>query len=301
MTRHCMQGVLPVLVAPVLALAQGLPAADLMRGDVDGSGRIAVSDAIRILLHLFQGDGSAVSCEDAADVDDSGALDLADAIHLLSGLFLGGPVPAAPFPACGSDPTEDELGCDEACPPLSVYFGKEFRADGLFFVIDHSGTAVNAGGLMRAKSETERLIVALPPGIELGIIFSAGAFIAFPTNGRPAESTEEMKASAISFVRNMSSGRGSCDMPALLAALEFVRNSRGRSPAVFYVTDGLGSCMGAEESAYHHLLIETVTAANAGLARIHTFQVSPDNQLHDRFLEDLALRNGGTYTELPPP
>jgi hypothetical protein len=43
-------------------------------------------------------------------------------------------------------------------------------------------------------------------------------------------------------------------------------------------------------------LLETVTAQNAGLVRIHTFQVSPGTRFYDQFLEQLALRNGGTYT-----
>ena len=278
-----------------------LPAADFLRGDVDGSGRIAIPDAIRILLHLFQGDGLAVPCADAADADDSGTIDLADAIHLLSGLFLGGPAPAAPFPGCGADPTEDALGCEEACPPLSVYFGKEFRADGLFFVIDRSGTMQDNGELTRAKQETERLVEGLPPGTELGIIFSDANVLAFPTGEQPAESTEEMKASALAFIRGTPGGSGSCDMGSLLRALNFARNSHGRSAAVFYVTNGGGTCNGADELQYLQKLLETVTAYNAGLARIHTFQVSPGIEALDEFLQDLAHRNGGTYTPLPPP
>jgi hypothetical protein len=301
MTRHRLRSVFSVLAAFVLVLPRDLPAADFLRGDVDGSGRVAVSDAIRILLHLFQGDASAVPCADAADADDSGAIDLADAIRLLSGLFQGGSAPAAPFPGCGADPTDDALGCEEACPPLSVYFEKEFREDGLFFVIDRSGTMQDNGELGRAKQETERLIEALPTGVEFGIIFSDANRIRFPFNGQPAESTEEMKASAVAFIQGTPGGSGSCDLPSLLTALDFARASRALSSAVFYVTDGGGTCSGAEESAYLERLRDTVTAQNAGLARIHTFQVSPGRQLQDSHLEDLALRNGGTYTPLPPP
>jgi len=280
------------LLAGILGLSGSLPAVDFLRGDVDGSGRIAVSDAIRILVHLFQSDASAIPCADAADADDSGAIDLADAVRILAGLFLGGPAPAAPFPPCGADPTEDALGCEEACPPASVYLGREFRADGLFFVIDRSGTMQDSGELARVKIETELLIQALPLGVEFGIILFAGDVIAFPGNGRPAESTDEMKASAVAFIRNTPGGAGTCGLPALLEALEFARNSRGRSPAVFYVSDGGCTCQGADYGAYVTELIETVTAKNAGLARIHTFAVM-------EFLEQLALRNGGTYTEAP--
>ena len=284
-----------------LALSgSGLAAADFLRGDVDGSGRVAVLDAIRILFHLFQGDLTAVPCADAADVDDSGAIDMADPIRVLSGLFQGGPAPAAPFPACGADPTEDALGCEEACPPISVYFGKEFRADGLFFVIDRSGNMQAMGNFTRAKRETERLIQGLSPRVEFAIVFADANVLRFPSNDQPAESTEEMKASAVAFVRAVPGGSGSCDMKSLLLALDFARNSRGRSLAVFYVTDGGGTCTGTEQE-YLGTLRETVTARNAGLARIHTFQVSPGSALRDGHLQELANRNGGTYTEIPPP
>jgi len=80
------------------------------RGEVSSDGTINISDAVVILMYLFAG-GSA-SCLDAADVDDSGGTDLADAIRLLMYLFADGPAPAAPFPACGLDPTPaDAVDC----------------------------------------------------------------------------------------------------------------------------------------------------------------------------------------------
>ena len=286
------------LLAAILGLSGGLPATDFLRGDVDGSGRIAVSDAIRILAHLFQGDGAAVPCADAADTNDSGLIELADASQLLSGLFLGGPAPAAPFPACGEDPTEDALGCDQACPPASVYFGKEFRADGLIVVIDHGGAMEDSGELVRAKAETSRWIERLTVGVEFALIFFRAEVIAFPTTGTPAESTDEMTASAADFMRNAPRSGGNCVLPALLVALEFARKMRGRNPAVLYVSDGGGTCEGADEVPYLAEVLETVTTANAGIARIHTFQPGTISTLMGRrFLEQLAIRNGGTHTE----
>ena len=274
-----------------------IPAADFLRGDVDGSGRLAVSDAIRTLLHLFQGDSAAVPCADAADTDDSGGIDLADAVHLLSGLFLGGPVPAAPFPACGEDPTEDALGCEEACPPMIVYLERELRADGLFVVIDRSERMLVSGDLARVKMETERLIQALPLGVEFGVIFFAADVIAFPGNGTPAESTDAMKASGLAFIRNTPGARSgeTCGLAALLEALEFAKSARGRNPAILYVSAGGATCMGEDEAANARQLLETVTAENAGLARIHTFACSG----FGNFLEELARRNGGTAPMCP--
>lgn len=93
------------------------PAPRLRRGAVTaGDARVDVSDAVEILRHLFSGE--ILRCEDAADIDDSGTIIITDAIVLLQYLFSGGPAPAAPFPACAADPTEDDLGCEEppSCP-----------------------------------------------------------------------------------------------------------------------------------------------------------------------------------------
>ncbi len=80
-----------------------------VRGDVDGNGRIQVTDAIGVLLHLFA--GKPANCEDAADVDDDGELRGSDAVRLLSYLFQRGEAPPAPFPALGTDPTPDGIEC----------------------------------------------------------------------------------------------------------------------------------------------------------------------------------------------
>jgi len=66
---------------------------------------------------LFTGTAT-LSCLKAGDANDSGVLDLSDGVYLLAYLFLGGPAPPAPFPDCGTDPTDDELDCAsyEGCP-----------------------------------------------------------------------------------------------------------------------------------------------------------------------------------------
>jgi hypothetical protein len=88
-----------------------------IRGDVDGSGALEVTDAIMLLGHLFLG-GSA-DCPAAAQVTGPGAPNIADAIVILGFLFTGGLPPAPPFPACGPDPGGDDAdawckrtGCD---------------------------------------------------------------------------------------------------------------------------------------------------------------------------------------------
>ena len=83
---------------------------NFIRGDCDGDGAGAITDAVLLLNRLFLG-GAAPGCADACDANDSGDLDLSDAVWTLSYLFLGGPAPLPPFPAAGPDPTPDPLGC----------------------------------------------------------------------------------------------------------------------------------------------------------------------------------------------
>lgn len=86
------------------------PPPAFVRGDANGSGVVDISDALKILLHLFA--GSAIDCADALDVDDDEAVNVTDAVALLEFLFRGGPAPRAPFPTPGPDPSGTTLGCD---------------------------------------------------------------------------------------------------------------------------------------------------------------------------------------------
>jgi hypothetical protein len=81
-----------------------------IRGDADRSGIFDLTDVIFTLNYLFRG-GVAPTCLDAADADDNGVLNLTDGIVALSALFEGGAPLPAPYPAVGSDVTEDPLDC----------------------------------------------------------------------------------------------------------------------------------------------------------------------------------------------
>lgn len=88
------------------------------RGDCNQDSAYDIADAIQILGILFTG-SSAPGCQDACDLNDDGLLNIADGIYALASLFSGGPDPAAPFTACGPDPTADLLNCASylgACP-----------------------------------------------------------------------------------------------------------------------------------------------------------------------------------------
>ena len=91
-----------------------------VRGDVDGSGSIDITDGIRVFLFLFLG-GAEPVCFDGADANDDSSVDITDGIVILNFLFRGGVKPAAPGPRrCGFDRTADDLpDCNYplgACP-----------------------------------------------------------------------------------------------------------------------------------------------------------------------------------------
>jgi hypothetical protein len=92
------------------------PGPRFIRGDVDLSGALDVTDAVLILHHLFL--GLSLECPPVASLDGSGLpLTIAEPIQLLGYLFLGGPQPAAPFPDCGENQDADDAWClRTGCP-----------------------------------------------------------------------------------------------------------------------------------------------------------------------------------------
>jgi hypothetical protein len=80
-----------------------------IRGDVNFDRALNIADAVAILAFLFSGVPN--DCHDAVDANDDGSLNVADAVYLLSYLFASGAAPRAPFPAPGTDPTQDGYDC----------------------------------------------------------------------------------------------------------------------------------------------------------------------------------------------
>ena len=88
------------------------PAARFRRGDVDGSGDLAITDAIRLLSDLFV-DPQPAPCPDASDMNDDGVIDVADPVQILSHVLLGDT--GGLDNDCTSDDSDDTLpACDES-------------------------------------------------------------------------------------------------------------------------------------------------------------------------------------------
>ena len=68
-----------------------------VRGEVNQDGVVDLSDAISLLLHLFDG-AAEPDPVDRGDVNSSGAIDISDVVYLVEYLFQSGPPPGFPFP-----------------------------------------------------------------------------------------------------------------------------------------------------------------------------------------------------------
>jgi hypothetical protein len=290
---------LVVLFVGILS-SSSIRGADFLRGDADASGRLDVTDAIRVLDYLFRGAGDALTCKDAADVNDNGQIELSDAIFVLHSLFQNGGTPAAPFPFCGPDPTDDTLDCASwtECPPVLEYFGIEFQAGFVGFVIDRSGSQADRGELTRTKSVTIATIGTLPDGVQFGLSFVAGNRLTFPQDGAPATASPETRAAAIDFIESISGGVGQCATPGFLDVIEMAHGATTRAKEIFYVGDGSGTCPGQDEVFYLTEMERIVTAANDGFARIDTITTLPTGSLQMSHLQQLASENGGSYYEI---
>jgi hypothetical protein len=129
--------VLPLAAAP-------LDAQDAFRrGDASRDGRVDLDDVVRI-VNIAAGAAASV-CPDAADVNDDGVVLVSDAVALANYLYAPGAAPAAPFPACGLDPTLDVL---VACVyPASSCVEQPRRAESPNFELRLEGGTKAAAGI----------------------------------------------------------------------------------------------------------------------------------------------------------
>jgi len=109
-----------VLVAWTVIPCAAQETSAFRRGDSNSDREVDLSDSVHILGFLFSGSPATLSCPDASDVNDSGNVDIADAVAVLSFLYQSGPLPQ-PGLECGTDPTDDSLGCQAilACAVLA--------------------------------------------------------------------------------------------------------------------------------------------------------------------------------------
>ena len=108
------QSKIPVMTgATVRVYPEDHPERLFIRGDVNFTGNVDITDAIYLLSFLFLGFEDP-ECLDTADTLDEGRINISSPIYLLNFLFTGGPAPRVPYPRPGLDPPPaDAFHCED--------------------------------------------------------------------------------------------------------------------------------------------------------------------------------------------
>lgn len=175
------------------------------------------------------------------------------------------------------------------------FYGSEYELDGIFYVIDRSGSMQNSGELDVAKQEVVRSIQELSDEVEIGIVFFDRGIMKFPQSGRPAKANASIKAAATSFVQSVPGGGGSCCQEGLMEALQFANLSTAERKVVLYVGDGGGTCNGANEQTYLNQTLSLVVSQNFQRAQINSIGVLEVGTIQREFLQTLSRTNYGTF------
>ena len=151
-------------------VVSALSAADFIRGDVNGDGKVSLADAHALTGFFFLGTGP-LECGDAGDVDDNGELEISDTIGVLGYVALGWEPPPPPFPEPGPDPTPDSI--DERWPCDTVPDGSPLADPGAELrVLD----MVASGGNDRQAQVVIALSSSTPLAGYWGVVETGGIF-----------------------------------------------------------------------------------------------------------------------------
>jgi len=198
-----------------------------------------------------------------------------------------------PFDAIGNNEDEEEA------PEIVSFYGQTLEADAFFYIIDRSNTMQDQGELPIAKREVIKNISEFSDKVQFGVFFFDKGLLKYPGGGQPAEANPAGKSSAISWVNGTAGGGGTCQMPALSAALQMASQATAKRKVIVYLSDGGGTCPGgAEEPAYLRQTVASTSAQNWQRVQINTIGVLQMGQLQEKFMKDLASSNGGTYTRI---
>ncbi len=146
-----------------------------IRGDYDATTAVDMGDVIGLLNYLYSGFQPAFRCDDSYDANDDGWVGIADPMYLLLYLNNLGPSPPPPFPDCGTDSTNDNLGCDRFPPCNPEGLIPDFYSQSGNAIITQSGRK----GQLNTPKEGDRLKFvpegSAEPGDTLSVVVVAQA------------------------------------------------------------------------------------------------------------------------------
>ena len=197
-----------------------------------------------------------------------------------------------PFDALGENEEEEDA------PEVVNFYTVTLEGDGFFYIIDRSGTMNDSGELGRARAEVKKNISEFSERVQFGVFFFGADIVKFPNNGQPATADTAMKQSGKAFVDGTPQQNGTCGLKALQAALQMANQAKSSRKVIVYLSDGGGTCMGADEGQYLNKLLSTVASMNFQRIKINTIGVLNLTALGEQFMRKLATMNGGTYTKI---
>ena len=201
-----------------------------------------------------------------------------------------------PFDAVGESESEEDA------PEVVIFYGESLEGDGFFYTIDRSGSMQDSGELGRAKQEVSRNVSEFSSRTQFAVIFFDAGLQRFPSSGRPVDASASMKSAALGWITGMRGGGGSCCQAGILTALRYANMSSAKRKVIIYVGDGGGTCgaSGLGEQAYLDRTLQVVESQNYQRAQINAVGVLMGNsrQTQERFLQNLARQNGGTYKRI---
>ncbi len=223
-------------------------------------------------------------------------------------LLTSGTAPAVRAQATGGGLTKENLDLpydaigdaeeEEDAPEIVTFYGTNLEGDGFFYVIDRSSTMQDSGELSIAKREAIRNVTEFTEHVKFGIFFFDKSLVKFPGSGQAAEANPGMKSAGVNFIQSTPGGSGTCQIPALSAALLMANSCSSKRKVIVYLSDGGGTCNGADEAQYLQQALASTSAQNYNRIPINTIGVLTMPPLNEQFMRNLAATNGGTYTRI---
>ena len=190
------------------------------------------------------------------------------------------------LPSGGVGAIEDE----EPAPEVITFYGSVFEGNGFFWCLDISCSMTLHNRIDILKMEATRAIQSLSTASDFGIVAFNDSSFAFSMVPREADAVQKMLA--INWVTQLTPTGTTCLGNAGVITLKLSRFSRRSRKTMIVVSDGQPNCQGNEE--VEETLIQ-ITEANTHRIAINTIYVGSDNGGIE-FMQDLATRNGGTFT-----
>jgi hypothetical protein len=209
-------------------------------------------------------------------------------------LGVGGPTKEnldLPFDAAGESEEEEDA------PEIVTFYGQQLEGDGVFYVVDKSGSMRDQGELAIAQREVIRNVQEFSDRVQFGIVFFDSNVVKFPASGMPAEANPGMKAAAVSFVLSVVGVPGSCCQKGLAEALRMANLATPKRKVIVYVGDGGGHC-NMDQVQYHQQTLAAITGQNYQRIPINCIAVLNPEPIQIEFLKKLSGNNGGTYTRI---